>query len=164
MTFLASLLINPTSELTLGEIGETEVLWGTSYAQWRVVRGAEKIDSFLAAEEEASNSKSFKIYLPQGQLSAFIYDAEKTVRQVLDRLKHRDDLAMGLQAYSMKGVPLDLEMKLSELKDRAICYGTDILTWIEHKEKEAASKPPGETTPSKAKGLVRSSLRIAPLH
>eukprot|EP01128_Nolandella_sp_AFSM9_P011792 TRINITY_DN8710_c0_g1_i1.p1 TRINITY_DN8710_c0_g1~~TRINITY_DN8710_c0_g1_i1.p1 ORF type:complete len:476 (+),score=108.55 TRINITY_DN8710_c0_g1_i1:100-1428(+) len=121
--------------VSLADLKATEVLWGTTAVRWRVVREIERVADFL--QEEASNNKIFKIYLPHGHVSSIIYDADKTVSEVLERLTStRDDLLMDqYEAYDLKGNTLSLDWKLSEIEEHAFSFGTDIISWIEHKEK-----------------------------
>eukprot|EP01126_Amoeba_proteus_P037828 TRINITY_DN3919_c0_g2_i5.p1 TRINITY_DN3919_c0_g2~~TRINITY_DN3919_c0_g2_i5.p1 ORF type:complete len:1023 (-),score=210.13 TRINITY_DN3919_c0_g2_i5:928-3996(-) len=139
----------------LVEIGTRRVVYGTTWQIWCLRRAYPHILLYLEhmARDKGESSSSvsttskrgteIKIYLPKGQITSTMITPDKRMSEVIDAFCNKRNIPSGKALLNLKGEVMDGNCLASDISQRHVCYGTDILEWIICREKQI-----GETIPT----------------
>eukprot|EP01124_Arcella_intermedia_P024230 TRINITY_DN4031_c0_g2_i1.p1 TRINITY_DN4031_c0_g2~~TRINITY_DN4031_c0_g2_i1.p1 ORF type:complete len:825 (+),score=204.64 TRINITY_DN4031_c0_g2_i1:329-2803(+) len=121
------------------DLNITEIAYGITLKEWTVHYATEAIENYIRRETTTDvNSQKFQVYLPQGQITAMVFEPNTKLVHILQRVRQKrttQNLTSAV-ATDLKGNELDTNKTLDELGLKEICYGVSIIDWIEDREKE----------------------------
>lgn len=113
-------------------------------------------------------SKPFCVYLPNGQMSNFIYEPDKRLREIIEKMREsRNDLQQTVTANwkvcDIYEKPLDLDViKMGDIESRSCTYGTSMKDWTAkkaHRDKKSATRLSGRGNKSRRSSGVKPKDR-----